>query len=119
MPTVITLGSSHNTGDVDMTAFSHDPTIDDSHYNLISIYPTGISYGFNFGIGADDNEYENILDKDYKQLFNYPSYDKTEFLASSSYFNRIHAQEIMKGRGTEKGGVYIDLSNEETRNKLS
>ncbi len=66
MPTVITLGSSHNTGDVDMTAFSHDPTIDDSHYNLISIYPTGISYGFNFGIGADDNEYENILDKDYK-----------------------------------------------------
>lgn len=116
-----TLGSPDNTGDVDMAAFRHGASIGDSEwaaYDLISIYPTGIAYGFNSGIGADANEYEYILDKDFKQLLDDPSYDKTEFLASRSYFNRVLAAEIMKGRGTEKGGVYIDLSNEETRNKL-
>ena len=111
-----TLGSPDNTGDVDMAVFRHGGTIGDSEwsaYDLISIYPTGIAYAFNSGIGADANDYSVILDRDGQPLLTDPSLDYTEFLASRSYFNRTLAAELLKGRGTDKGGLYVDLSNPE------
>lgn len=110
-----TMGSSDNTADVDMAAFRKGATIGDAEwaaYDLISIYPTGIAYAFNSGIGTDAIEWEYMLDKDLEPLLTDPSYDIDEFFANRSYFNRILAGELLKGRGTEQGGFYVDLADE-------
>lgn len=112
--------SPDNTSDLEMAALRHGASIGDAEwaaYDLISIYPTGVSYAFNAAFGADANDFEFMYDKDEKKLFEGDQYDKQEFLANRSLFAQTCALELLKGRGTERGGFYVDMSSKEVQDK--
>lgn len=89
-------------------------------FDLISIYPTGIACGFNSGLDADATEYEYLLDRNYNQIFtlNNDAYDYDKFYADRTYFGGSAAKELAAGKGTDRGGLYIDISSPECREKF-
>lgn len=119
--TAQTFNSPDNTGDVDVAAYRHGAGIGDAEfaaYDICSVYPKGLAYGWGTILNADANEWEMMMDKDGNPLFD-PAVDDVErFSYDRSYFNPILAQKIASGLGTENGGILVDVSNAPLREAM-
>lgn len=119
--TAKTFNSPDNTGDVDVAAYRHGAGIGDAEfaaYDICTIAPKGLAYGWGTIMNADANEWEMMMDKDGKPLFD-PAVDDVErFGYDRAYFNPLLAQRIASGLGTENGGILIDVSDAPLREAM-
>lgn len=109
-----------NTSDLEMSAFRHGALIVDSEwtdYDLITVYPTGISCGYPAGLGADSMSVGYIKDRN-GDLFLVDEDDPLKYQKSRSLFLQTVGQCIADGRGSDAGGVYVDYSTEEARSHI-
>ena len=109
-----------NTSDLEMAAFRHGAPIVDSEwadYDLITVYPTGISCGYPAGLGADSMSVGYIKDRN-GDLFLVDEDDPLKYQKSRSLFLQTVGQCIADGRGSDAGGVYVDYSTEEARSHI-
>ncbi len=117
-----TFNSPDNTGDVDIAAYRHGAGIGDSEYgayDICTIYPEGLAYGWGTILNADANEHEMIMDRDGKRLFTEEEYDLSRFEAGDrAYFNQELAKKITQGYGTDNGGVLVDVSDAPLRDAM-
>lgn len=105
-----------NTSDMEIAAYRHGAKIGDSEYgqyDLISIYPTGIAYSFNAGIGADANESEFITDGKGAHFLqeNFTAEEQTRFKTDRPFFNQKIGAHIAAGNGSPNGGLYLDIAD--------
>lgn len=117
-----TFNSPDNTGDVDAAAYRHGAGIGDAEYgayDICTVYPEGLAYGWGTILNADANEHEMIVDKDGNRMFPPEQFDVTRFEAGDrAFFNQQVAKQIVDGRGTEHGGVLIDISDAPLRDAM-
>lgn len=117
-----TFNSPDNTGDVDVAAYRHGAGIGDAEYgayDICTVYPEGLAYGWGTILNADANEHEMIVDKDGNRMFPPEQFDVTRFEAGDrAFFNQQVAKQIVEGRGTERGGVLIDISDAPLRDAM-
>ena len=105
-----------NTADLEVSAFRHGAAIADSEwadYDLITVYPTGISCGYPAGLGADSMSVSYILDNTGNAFL--MDGDPTAYQADRSLFLQTVGQAILDGRGSSAGGVLVDYTTEEAR----
>lgn len=106
------INSPDNTGDLDAAAFRHGCALIDAEFfqcDLINIEPTGVAASFVSGIGADSSCCEYICDKDGNYFFKGMDYASLNKIT----FTQTIAKCISEGKGTDKGGVYVDFSSPE------
>lgn len=106
-----------NTSDLEMAAFRRGAQIADAEwadYDLITVYPTGISCGYAAGLGADSYSVGYIKNKDGK-TFLYDPKDPNKWASDRKGFVRAVGMEIYEGRGSENGGVYVDYTTPEAQ----
>lgn len=110
-----TIGTSDNTADVDMAAFRHGAGIGDAEYaqyDIMSSYPLGLAVGFGSGVCGDAQEAHAIVDANGDLVFA----EDDDKVADRIYFNQQMGRVIVgEGRGTENGGVYINVGNSHLR----
>lgn len=116
------MNSPDNTSDVEMAAYRLGARVGESEfgsYDLISIYPSGIAYSFNAGLGADANENQYILDADHVAFLQDAKYDQTRFLTDRPYFNQCVGEYMTdESKLTPNGGLYLDLSDPATLEEI-
>lgn len=109
------IGTADNTADADMAAYRHGAGIGDSEYaqyDVVSSYPPGLACGFGSGVCADAQEAHAIFDKNGELVFD-PADKK---VTDRVYFNqRMGTVIVGEGRGTQKGGVIINIGNSHIR----
>lgn len=106
-----------NTSDLEMAAFRRGAQIADAEwadYDLITVYPTGISCGYAAGLGADSYSVGYIKNKD-GETFLFDPDDPNKWASDRKGFVRSVGMEIYEGRGTENGGVYVDYTTPEAQ----
>lgn len=109
-----------NTSDLEIAAFRHGAAILDSEwadYDLITVYPTGISCGYPAGFGADSMSVNYILDAD-KKKFLVDEADPFKYQKSRTLFLQTVGQTIANGKASASGGVYVDYATEEARSQI-
>ena len=109
-----------NTSDLETSAFRHGAAIVDSEwadYDLMTVYPTGISCGYPAGLGADSMSVNYILDRDGKK-FLVDEEDPLKYQKSRTLFLQTVGQAIADGRGSDAGGVYVDYTTDEARSQI-
>lgn len=109
-----------NTSDLEMSAFRHGAAIVDSEwadYDLITVYPTGVSCGYPAGLGADSMSVGYIKDRN-GDLFLVDEEDPLKYQKSRTLFLQTVGQAIADGRGSDAGGVYVDYTTEEARAQI-
>jgi len=119
--TAKTFNSPDNTGDVDVAAYRHGAGLGDAEfaaYDICTIYPKGLAYGWGTILNADANEWEMMMDKDGNPLFDPAVDDVDRFGYDRAYFNPILAQKIASGLGTENGGILVDVSDAPLREAM-
>ena len=109
------IGTSDNTSDADMAAYRHGAGIGDSEYaqyDVLSCEPPGLAVGFGSGVCGDSQEAHAIFDKNGDLVFDLD--DPRVF--DRVYFNQRMGQVIVEeGRGTESGGVIINVGESHIR----
>ncbi|WP_188055564.1 FAD-binding protein [Oryzomonas rubra] len=105
-----------NTSDVEMAAYRRGARVGDAEYGsyeLHSIQPTGIAYGFNAGIGAEPDASAYIVDaKRVPFLMADPTVDKSRVFWDRNYFKKLLATHMMDPSNLgPNGGLYLDLSS--------
>lgn len=117
-----TFNSPDNTGDVDAAAFRHGAGLGDAEYgayDICTIYPEGLAYGWGTILNADANELEMMMDKDGNRLFTDEEYNLDDFRSGNrAYFNQELAKKIVNGYGTENGGILVDVSDAPLRDAM-
>lgn len=112
----VTNSVTDNTADLDMAAFRHGARIINSefaNYDVMSVYPEGLSTAFGAAVCGDAQEPQCILDKDGELLFDL---NDERIWTDRSFFCRFMAEQIdVHGRGTENHTIYINLGNYEPR----
>ncbi|MEG0323422.1 MAG: FAD-binding protein, partial [Raoultibacter sp.] len=110
-----TIGTADNTADVDMAGYRLGLGIGDAEYcqyDVMSSYPPGLATGFGSGVCGDAQEAHAIVDKNGDPIFD--ADDKN--VLSRVYFNQQMGRIIVEeDRGTENGGVFIDVGNSHLR----
>jgi succinate dehydrogenase / fumarate reductase flavoprotein subunit len=110
-----TIGTADNTADVDMAAYRHGAGIGDSEYaqyDVLSCYPPGLAVGFGSGVCGDAQEAHAIYDKFGNNVFE----EGDEKVTDRIYFNQQLGRVIVEeGRGTDNGGVYINVGSSKIR----
>jgi succinate dehydrogenase / fumarate reductase flavoprotein subunit len=110
-----TIGSPDNTADVDMAGFRHGAGIGDSEYaqyDVVSSYPSGLAVVFGAGVCGDAQEAHTIIDRNGELIFPDPTDEK---IRDRVYFNQQLGKAIADGRGTDNGGVYINVGDSHIR----
>jgi succinate dehydrogenase / fumarate reductase flavoprotein subunit len=109
------MNSPDNTSDLEMGVYRQGARIGDSEfaaYDFISCFPTGISYGFNCGLGADGGNWSYFCDANGVYFLNNPAYDTTQFELNRVYFQTVVAQYMANNPTAlgPHGGLFIDLT---------
>ena len=106
-----TMGTPDNTADADMAAFRHGAGIGDAEfaqYDVIGVVPDGLGYGFGANICADAQEADAMVDKNGDPVFT----PGDPNVGDRIYFCQELAKVISaEGRGTERGGVYVNIGD--------
>jgi len=104
----ISMNTPDNTGDIDAAAYRRGCSLINSEFfgvDLISVSPASLGCSFNSGIGADGNHMKYVCDKDGNFFMrDFVGYD----------ISRPIREAILAGKGGEHGGVFIDLTSDES-----
>jgi succinate dehydrogenase/fumarate reductase flavoprotein subunit len=108
------INSADNTGDVDMALFRHGVGIGDSEYacyDFASTYPEGLACGWGTMLNPDANEWVTMCDRDGNRLITEESgIDVVRGSYDRPYFNQQIAKLMLAGKGTDEGGILVDIS---------
>lgn len=111
-------GVPDNTSDLEMAALRRGLGITGAEcadYDLMSVYPTGISCGYAAGLGCDNyNDPSMMLDKNGVAFLNELA-DRDTIITDRSLFCRTIGQVVADGNGSPNGGIYVDYTTEESR----
>lgn len=108
------INSADNTGDVDMAAYRHGIGIGDAEYaayDFATTYPEGLAYGWGTMLNPDANEYVTMCDRDGNRLITEETgIDVVRAAYDRPYFNQEIAKLLLAGKGTDEGGILVDIS---------
>lgn len=106
-----TINSPDNTGDLDAMALRHGARLHNMElniYDLIMIYPTGIAYSYNGALGNDPLYKDSVCDAD----GNFWMREMESPIPRNTYIAEV-AKKVRDGKGSEHGGVYVDLRDKD------
>ncbi len=106
-----TINSPDNTADLDAIAMRHGARLHNLElnvYDLIMIYPTGIAYSYNGALGNDPLYKDCVCDAD----GNFWMREMESPIPRNTYIAEV-AKKVREGKGSEHGGVYVDLRDKD------
>lgn len=110
-----TIGSPDNTADVDMACYRHGLGIGDSEfaqYDVLGVYPDGLAYAPGGNICADAQEADSMVDKDGNPVYKPGDPNVSDRIYFCQELARVAVGE---GRGTENGGVFVNIGDTQLR----
>jgi succinate dehydrogenase / fumarate reductase flavoprotein subunit len=110
------MNSPDNTADVEMALYRQGARIGDAEfaaYDFISCTPSGISYGFNDGIGADGGNWPYLCDANGVYFLKTGNYDTARFELDRVYFQTVVAEYMAANPSAlgPNGGLFVDTTN--------
>lgn len=108
-----TIGTPDNTADADIAAFRHGAGIGDAEfaqYGLLSIYPEGLGYAFGAGVWANTEDTQIMVDVNGDPVFAHDDPNAGDRIYFCQHLAKIITEE---GRGTQNGGVYVNIGDKE------
>jgi len=117
-----TIASPDSTGDVEMACYRRGAGIGDNEYacyDFATNYPQGLAYGWNTMLNPDANEYHSIADRDGKHMITEDSgIDLVRITYDRPYFNQEIGKLIDAGRGTDEGGILVNIDGVKLRHNM-
>jgi succinate dehydrogenase / fumarate reductase flavoprotein subunit len=115
-----TANSPDSTADLEMAAFRRGAAIGDAEwmdYDLLTCYPTSINCGYAAGLGGDSYNAGHMVDSTGENFLLNSDHSVEEYYADRGLFNRTIAQRIKDGYGSPNGGIYVDYTTSEVRER--
>ena len=104
-----------NTADVEMALLRHGGKIANAEfgsYDMMGAFPRSFAASEGSMVGADSVHSGDLMDSEGTYLKDYPEIAEKEYLATQSGVMQAVDVVVRAGKGSERGGVYLDCKEE-------